>query len=115
MGRSWGLRSPVRPCASWTVATPRSASWSTIERSVRAVPVTTTATALLRRGLAQDACEPDLPGILIPLNGTRRGPSEGAVGDSVTSKVLSLLETFTADEPELTLTQLSDRTGLPRP
>ena len=37
------------------------------------------------------------------------------MGDSVTSKVLSLLETFTADEPELTLTQLSDRTGLPRP
>jgi DNA-binding IclR family transcriptional regulator len=37
------------------------------------------------------------------------------MADSVTAKVLSLLETFTADEPELTLTQLSDRTALPRP
>jgi DNA-binding IclR family transcriptional regulator len=37
------------------------------------------------------------------------------MADSVTAKVLSLLEAFTADEPELTLTQLSDRTALPRP
>lgn len=36
-------------------------------------------------------------------------------GASVTSKVLDLLAAFSADEPELTLTELSERTGLPRP
>ncbi len=34
---------------------------------------------------------------------------------TVTGRVLSLLAAFSADEPELTLTQLADRTGLPRP
>ncbi|MGZ4594148.1 MAG: IclR family transcriptional regulator [Actinomycetes bacterium] len=34
---------------------------------------------------------------------------------TVTGRVLALLATFTAEEPELTLTQLSRRTGLPMP
>ena len=34
---------------------------------------------------------------------------------SVTTKVLDLLGAFTAEQPELTLTQLSDRTRLPPP
>jgi DNA-binding IclR family transcriptional regulator len=37
------------------------------------------------------------------------------MGETVTSKVLDLLAAFSADEPELTLTELSERTGLPRP
>ncbi|MDP9220758.1 MAG: IclR family transcriptional regulator [Actinomycetota bacterium] len=37
------------------------------------------------------------------------------MSDSVTAKVLDLLAAFTAEQPELTLTELSRRTGLPRP
>jgi DNA-binding IclR family transcriptional regulator len=37
------------------------------------------------------------------------------MGDTVTSRVLDLLGAFSAERPELTLTELSSRTGLPRP
>jgi DNA-binding IclR family transcriptional regulator len=37
------------------------------------------------------------------------------VNETVTAKVLDLLAAFTAEQPELTLTELSRRTGLPRP
>jgi DNA-binding IclR family transcriptional regulator len=37
------------------------------------------------------------------------------VSETVTAKVLDLLAAFTAEQPELTLTELSRRTGLPRP
>jgi DNA-binding IclR family transcriptional regulator len=37
------------------------------------------------------------------------------VSETVTAKILDLLAAFTAEQPELTLTELSRRTGLPRP
>src|SRR5256885_15613328 len=95
MGRSFGPRSPVRPCASWTVATPWRANPFTTSGSARRILVYTTFMAATLKAAGGPFSHPPPPGgeIEIPARGKKkigggagRGKGESTGGAGIIKK-----------------------------